>query len=136
MRMGIYLGKMAKWVPLIFVFIGFFFFGLSSFKKSGHNGQGGQSRINPASLASETSTATVTARAEQNGAQGQPPPQGKSYYCLFLPVCVANLYLKFFSSSIMVAYFTLSFAFCFPVWEFHRLKWTGCTFLLAMMTEF
>jgi len=52
-------------------------FGLSSFKKSG-NGQGGQSRINPVSLGSETSAATATSRAVQNGAHGQPLSQGTS----------------------------------------------------------
>ena len=45
--------------------------GLSSFKKFG-NGQGGQSRINPASLGSETSVTTDTSRAMQNEAHGQP----------------------------------------------------------------
>jgi len=50
---------------------------LSSFKKSG-NGQGGQYRINPVSLGSETSAATATSRAVQNAAHGQPSSEGKS----------------------------------------------------------
>ncbi|XP_020249679.1 LOW QUALITY PROTEIN: eukaryotic translation initiation factor 4G-like [Asparagus officinalis] len=43
-----------------------------SFKKSS-NGQGAQSRINPASSSSEASVATAAPRTVQNGAHGQPP---------------------------------------------------------------